>query len=142
MTNEQLETIRQRIIKWIEALRSGEYEQGKGCLCDGYRYCCLGVATHIVEEIIVPVTHVVLSEKTTLLYGLRGTNGGFTERNELTNYLSSMNDSGYSFDTIAELISSCPNGLFIPEVEEYLQAHPLVEVSTPQSGEPHPEATT
>ena len=29
--------------KWIEALRSGEYSQGKFRLYDGQRYCCLGV---------------------------------------------------------------------------------------------------
>lgn len=33
--------------KWIEALRSGEYEQGRGSLkCDG-KFCCLGVALDI-----------------------------------------------------------------------------------------------
>ncbi len=30
--------------KWIEALRSGKYKQGKGCLKNGDKYCCLGVA--------------------------------------------------------------------------------------------------
>jgi hypothetical protein len=29
--------------KWIEALRSGEYEQGEGFLENKRRYCCLGV---------------------------------------------------------------------------------------------------
>lgn len=28
---------------WIEALTSGEYEQGKGVLRDGDTFCCLGV---------------------------------------------------------------------------------------------------
>ncbi len=33
--------------KWLKALRSGEYDQGKGKLfCDG-KYCCLGVADEI-----------------------------------------------------------------------------------------------
>ena len=30
--------------KWIEALRSGKYEQGKGKLFKDNFYCCLGVA--------------------------------------------------------------------------------------------------
>jgi len=38
---------------WVKALRSGEYEQGKGQLCitwDGVsKYCCLGVA---IEELV------------------------------------------------------------------------------------------
>lgn len=29
--------------KWIEALRSGDYEQARGTLYDGEGYCCLGV---------------------------------------------------------------------------------------------------
>jgi hypothetical protein len=29
--------------KWIEALRSGNYEQTTGSLREGNRYCCLGV---------------------------------------------------------------------------------------------------
>lgn len=38
--------------KWVEALRSGNYEQGDGALCSvtevGEKlYCCLGVLTHI-----------------------------------------------------------------------------------------------
>lgn len=28
---------------WVEALRSGKYKQGKGCLRAGDEYCCLGV---------------------------------------------------------------------------------------------------
>lgn len=29
--------------KWIDALTSGEYEQGAGVLREGNKYCCLGV---------------------------------------------------------------------------------------------------
>lgn len=36
--------------KWITALKSGEYQQGVGQLCDGEpTYCCLGVACKIVD---------------------------------------------------------------------------------------------
>lgn len=38
--------------KWIAALRSGDYDQGKGALCrvtkEGAKYCCLGVAYEIL----------------------------------------------------------------------------------------------
>jgi hypothetical protein len=38
--------------KWLEALRSGEYKQGQGCLrkstSEGDKFCCLGVLTDIV----------------------------------------------------------------------------------------------
>jgi hypothetical protein len=42
--------------KWVEALRSGDYQQGGGILCkedeisDDYDYCCLGVACDIFVE--------------------------------------------------------------------------------------------
>jgi hypothetical protein len=37
--------------KWIEALRSGEYRQGKGVLRDSVdRFCCLGVLCDVVSK--------------------------------------------------------------------------------------------
>ena len=33
--------------KWVDALRSGKYEQGHGQLRKGDRYCCLGVACDV-----------------------------------------------------------------------------------------------
>lgn len=39
---------------WIEALRSGEYKQGRGCLKADYsgkaQYCCLGVLTELAVK--------------------------------------------------------------------------------------------
>lgn len=36
--------------KWIKALKSGEYEQGKHSLRSIYdKYCCLGVLAHLVD---------------------------------------------------------------------------------------------
>lgn len=37
-------------LKWIEALESGEYKQGKGQLRDGDQYCCLGVACDVYDK--------------------------------------------------------------------------------------------
>ncbi len=37
-----------QIQQWVDALRSGEYEQTTGYLCKGNRYCCLGVAAEAV----------------------------------------------------------------------------------------------
>jgi len=33
--------------KWVDALKSGKYEQGKDMLRDGDKFCCLGVACDI-----------------------------------------------------------------------------------------------
>ena len=36
--------------KWVDALRSGEFEQTTGSLQDGDAYCCLGVACVVAER--------------------------------------------------------------------------------------------
>lgn len=36
--------------KWLQALRSGEYEQGVDKLLDQGKYCCLGVLCDIVAD--------------------------------------------------------------------------------------------
>ena len=36
--------------KWVAALRSGEYQQGAGRLCDGTAFCCLGVLSNLYIE--------------------------------------------------------------------------------------------
>lgn len=51
--------------KWLDALRSGEYEQGIGQMSHGSKYCCLGVAAHLEgilgrdEDRYVAVTRVM-----------------------------------------------------------------------------------
>lgn len=50
--------------RWVAALRSGEYQQGQGYLCqvthpntpeEGKRYCCLGVLCDLaVQEGVIP----------------------------------------------------------------------------------------
>lgn len=36
--------------KWLAALRSGEWKQGKNRLFDGTGYCCLGVAAAVLAH--------------------------------------------------------------------------------------------
>lgn len=38
--------------RWVAALRSGKYKQGKGTLLAGGKYCCLGVLCEIVNGIV------------------------------------------------------------------------------------------
>ncbi len=45
-TSEQKEHLK----LWVKALRSDEYKQGKYCLIDGNRYCCLGVAAAVYSK--------------------------------------------------------------------------------------------
>ena len=35
--------------KWVAALRSGKYEQAKGWLREGDKFCCLGVACDLFD---------------------------------------------------------------------------------------------
>jgi hypothetical protein len=35
--------------KWVKALRSGKYRQGRTRLYDGKFYCCLGVLKELIE---------------------------------------------------------------------------------------------
>jgi len=35
--------------KWLEALESGKFEQGRGQLKDGKRFCCLGVLCELMQ---------------------------------------------------------------------------------------------
>ena len=38
---------------WLAGLRSGRYEQGRGRLREGSKFCCLGVC----EDVMMPFTH-------------------------------------------------------------------------------------
>lgn len=91
--------------KWVEALRSGQYQQLKGALFDGNNsYCCLGVLQRIREE------EVPVAKKTST--------GGWkddVDKDFYTNTfeglvpywwskLACMNDGGHSFLEIADVI--------------------------------------
>lgn len=62
--------------KWIDALRSGKYKQGKGRMKrkrpDGYRFCCLGVLEDVLgndrEE--YPVSNQTFDEEACMKIGL------------------------------------------------------------------------
>lgn len=41
---------KENIRKWVTALRSGEYEQGREALRNGDKFCCLGVACDVALE--------------------------------------------------------------------------------------------
>lgn len=40
----------ENVQKWLDALRSGDYEQGKSALRSGDQYCCLGVACEVYRK--------------------------------------------------------------------------------------------
>jgi hypothetical protein len=125
---------------WVEALRSGEYKQGMGCLTtvadDGSEYnCCLGVACKLAVEAGVikapkgnraydggvyyrdgdDVQSAILPDAVRAWLGLATTDSTFYREDGTQEKLTSLNDGGTSFERIATIIESNPEGLFVTE---------------------------
>lgn len=97
--------------KWLEALRSGEYEQGSGYLrTTNDSFCALGVLCDVAVKDGVEVT----VEKVGILYKYDSRVGfpprsvtlwaGFDEDYGIESIISGKNDSGESFEKIADFI--------------------------------------
>lgn len=78
--------------KWVEALLSGEYEQGAGCLEDEGKYCCLGVLCDVSGVYSEGTGYLCVDDDFILL------------PKEEQEELASLNDYGVPFDMIAGLI--------------------------------------
>jgi hypothetical protein len=93
--------------RWVEALRSGEYKQGKNKLhSKGGRFCCLGVLCDI--EIDGNWVYDSSSECYSIMDGEKH-EFPFDIRKKYLTYdqqckLISMNDTGDNFDKIADWI--------------------------------------
>lgn len=96
--------------KWVEALRSGKYEQGAGALrrtdSGEARYCCLGVLCLVYQEETGKNTELNIG------YPMRGV-GLWLEGKEAKiepdsffQRLAQYNDEGVDFDTIADVIEA------------------------------------
>jgi hypothetical protein len=102
--------------KWIAALRSGEYKQGRGVLRDGDTFCCLGVlcdlhakATGGQWKITFHSSgqsrqeyfgHMTLLPETVQTWsGVNDSLGGYADTS-----LAGQNDKGAAFRKIAALI--------------------------------------
>jgi hypothetical protein len=136
-TTKQELTEPQRL--WIEALRSGHYQQGYGCLndwtyvdnvqCDCY--CCLGVACMVAEQHGIEVDRNFSSEQVLgntfasqpavqEWLGIATIGGGIRDYDHTSepNYCRSlwqMNDSRqYSFAAIADFLEEHPEQVFVP----------------------------
>lgn len=100
---------------WIGALRSGQYKQGKGHLCQNNRYCCLGVLYDVGVDGYWHRTEAFSENE----WGVIGENGIGPQLwsgclpphvefeldiGHWAQQLISMNDSGKSFEEIADFI--------------------------------------
>ena len=118
--------------KWVEALRSGRFKQGKGRLWNPTtdEYCCLGVASELYAA--ENPEYVVKSDGNNKHYGFTVEAGGWIgildptvsdwlglaeldgrfSRGGLNPSLAGLNDQGSSFQEIADIIESQPDGMF------------------------------
>jgi hypothetical protein len=111
---------------WVEALRSGKYEQTQARLKRGDGFCCLGVACDIsglgsfepdemgngVSRYVTDgdVSNNVLPTPVKQWLGLSNDEGYFISASG-ADYLTTLNDRGGSFAAIADIIESEPEGL-------------------------------
>jgi hypothetical protein len=81
--------------KWVKALRSGKYEQGKEVLVDNKgKYCCLGVLCHIAKYHSIDTSLIVDNNWDCAI---------ISEEDQLI--LSAANDEhGWTFDEIADYV--------------------------------------
>lgn len=97
--------------KLVAALRSGKYQQGQGRLCKDGKYCCIGVLCEIMEIPKKQLGDLTLYAgagvsmpddylKQSGLYSQFGSSGGNGSD------LAALNDKGYAFEQIADIIES------------------------------------
>lgn len=119
--------------KWVEALRSGEFQQVAGCLRDAGSgaMCCLGVACEVYRRDtgggewggaeFDGASRFSVGDDGNVSYlpdtvrkwlGLADPAGAYVVNVASMNALSSQNDEGASFTEIADIIESEPAGLF------------------------------
>lgn len=125
MKDWTLEEQKQHRKDWVNALRSGDYKQGTGVLRDkNDNYCCLGVACDLAgvewraydgcyKALINGVgSDTSLPSPVMSYFGMRDRQGRFY--GEWNNILVMKNDcEKCTFDEIADIIESEPQGLFI-----------------------------
>lgn len=113
--------------RWVKTLRSGEYKQGHKRLRtlssynDECAYCCLGVACDLYAKekgIQWNRDHIlghggILPFEVSKWLGLGSKDGGFKDANGVADYLTVRNDQGATFEDIADIIESEPEGLFV-----------------------------
>jgi hypothetical protein len=91
--------------KWVEALRSGEYNQGQSRLKAGVNsYCCLGVACVMQGATKRQLSTYGYIPKLSKINVPKELKGQASERG-IVKALTTMNDAGKSFPEIADWIT-------------------------------------
>ena len=109
----------QRIKKrWIKALRSGEYEQGRGQLCKDNKFCCLGVLYDIEHDgdwIYDPLGREIVVDGDTYIDGCWTTDGG--------NPFSYGQNLGIGISTLATLINMNDEDSSFSKIANWIEKH-------------------
>jgi len=115
--------------KWLQALESGQFAQGKGFLCSDGKFCCLGVACEVLgleKHKAGPYMHygptcadsaALIPESGMELLGLYGRagaiKGSILVNGDTYSSLATLNDkSNLIFPEIAALIRANPEKFF------------------------------
>ena len=121
---------------WVAALRSGKYKQGKRALHPTPdTYCCLGVACDLYQRAMGESWQndnssilsfwgnaQVLPPRVRLWLGLTFPTSTYLKEDGRTyESLANLNDRGVTFNEIADLIESEPEGLFLPVGKKRLE---------------------
>lgn len=126
-SDEQIATWKTNRKKWVEALRSGEYEQGTTYLCKDDKHCCLGVLCRAAKiegrsssrggkETVRFSGGSTLPPPDALQFvGLTNNHGSF--KTDIEDSLININDDERPFSEIADIIESEPPGLFLESQE-------------------------
>lgn len=120
-------TREQAIAKWVKALRSGRYRQAENCLQtteEGkVKNCCLGVAERVIPGGFFEVDfdtddawiarrggsgscHIMTPQLAKFLGMSRDGKTKITDRSGSYVYLTEMNDQGFTFNQIADVIEA------------------------------------
>lgn len=148
------EESRQRIKEWVDALRSGKYNQAQGYLRTAEGFCCLGVACHVVNPIPWEVSHIniggcthygyehpdytaILPKHIAQFYGMGNNSSAYTsirDRDGELIELAGLNDEGFPFSQIADLIAA---GLLLDHHPKDDELYDTNSVDPDWDGPPH-----
>ena len=104
--------------RWLAALRSGKYRQGKGTLKYGANYCCLGVLQHCltgnVERDATGLPLKMPTDEWLHARGIKFNNGSLASKaspmvtySQGCDHLTNINDDGrYTFKQIANILEN------------------------------------
>jgi len=129
-TKKQLAKWKKTRKAWVKALRSENYTQGQSMLLTlGGEHCCLGVLCDVIG--MKPRLKRIRVTNGDMMYyfgnhcdftpykamqsvGLRSSDGSWEpdDEEDQTPSLSHINDNGFSFNDIADIIESEPDGMF------------------------------